>query len=191
MLHGPKYHPHMCAFDDTKQFLQHLDTCTNISWKTWQCTLVFLFGMPKITMTILQSKVVMIPTCIYKTMVLGWLCCILIHPHFKFIYEHALFTNDDQGDYQWLAFSNQLLVDHIATIWIGKEHLCYFQSLNVFSHICQWYVTYHGVHYIPKTSPSSWHQNKGGCILNMSTFQWANRGVLQFMFHLFSKQVQT
>jgi hypothetical protein len=27
--------------------------------------------------------------------------------------------------------------------------------------------------------------------LNMSTFQWANRGVLQFMFHLFSKQVQT
>jgi hypothetical protein len=27
--------------------------------------------------------------------------------------------------------------------------------------------------------------------LNMSTFQWANHGVLQFMSHLISKQVQT
>ncbi len=101
----------------------------------------YLFGMPRITMMVLQSKVVMIFTCTHKTMVLGWLWCIHIRPRFKFIYEHALFTNDDQGDYQWLAFSSQLLVDHIAIVWIGKEHLCYFQSFNVFSHICQWYVT--------------------------------------------------
>jgi hypothetical protein len=87
--------------------------------------LFFLFGMPMITTTILRSKVAMIPTCIHKTMVLGWLCCIHIHPHFMFIYKHALLTNDDQGDYQWLAFLSQLLVDHIGTIWIGKEYICY------------------------------------------------------------------
>jgi hypothetical protein len=88
--------------------------------------LFFWFGIHGITTIVLWSKVAMIPTCIHKTMVLGWLCCIHIHPHFTFIYEHALFTNDDQGDYQWLAFSSQLLVDHISTVWIGKEYLCYF-----------------------------------------------------------------
>ncbi len=88
--------------------------------------LFFLIGMLKITTAILWSKIAMIPTCIHKTMVLGWLCCIHIHPHFMFLYEHALFTNDDEGDFQWLAFSSQLLVDHTGTIWISKEYLCYF-----------------------------------------------------------------
>jgi hypothetical protein len=87
--------------------------------------LSFFLGMPRITTVVLWSKVAMIPTCIHKTMVLGWLCCIHIHPHFKFIYEYALLINDDQCDYQCLAFSSQLLVNHIATVWIGKDHFYY------------------------------------------------------------------
>ncbi len=34
------------------------------------------------------------------------------------------------------------------------------------------------------------HQNKGVCILSMKMFQWANHGVLQFMSHLFFKQIE-
>ncbi len=56
---------------------------------------------------------------------------------------------------------------------------------------CPWYVTYRDIHYIPKTLPSFGHQNKGGYIFDMNTFQWANHGVPQFVSHLFSKQVQT
>jgi hypothetical protein len=63
-------------------------------------------------------------------------------------------------------------------------------SFNVFSHICSWYVTCYDIPYIPKTLPSFVHQNKGGCILNMNMFQWANHGVFQYVSHLFFTQVQ-
>jgi len=49
------------------------------------------------------------------------------------------------------------------------------------------------VHYLPmmtKVTTNGWHQNKGGYILNMNTFQRVNHGVLQFVSHLFFKQVQ-
>ncbi len=54
-----------------------------------------------------------------------------------------------------------------------------------------WCVTCHDIQYIPKSLLNFGHQNKGGCILDMNMFQWVNHDVLQFMSHLFFKQVQT
>jgi hypothetical protein len=123
-------------------------------------------------------------------MVLGWLCCIHIHPHFKFIYEYALLTNDDQGDYQCLAFANQLLVDHIAIVWIGKEHLYYSSCLQyILPHlfmVCN--LPWHPLH---SQNIAKFYTSKQRRLhLEHEDVSMGNHGVLQSLSHLFSKQVQ-